>query len=95
MFGMSRSAFSAKFQDLIGETVLRYITRWRINQATSYLLTTQSKLPEIAARVGYESEGSFSKVFKKYVGMTPSAYRQASAPNVSAKRFSAAADTRS
>jgi AraC-like DNA-binding protein len=75
--GMSRSSFAERFQTLVGESPLRYLTRWRLNQAAVELRATTAKLPEIAKRAGYESEFAFSRAFKRAAGVSPGAYRKA------------------
>lgn len=82
--GMSRSAFSSRFRALVGEPPLSYVTRWRMQVAAVHLREAQLTLPEIAERVGYQAEASFSKIFKKAWGVAPATYRRqvgaASAP---------------
>ena len=73
--GLSRTAFTTKFKQLVGESPLRYLTRWRLNKAAVYLRTGTGKLAEIARLVGYDSEVSLSKAFKRYFGVAPGAYR--------------------
>jgi AraC family transcriptional regulator, alkane utilization regulator len=73
---MSRSAFSAKFTQLVGQPPLQYLTTWRMVKATELLRESRSGLREIANLVGYESEVSFSKAFKRWAGVAPSFYRQ-------------------
>ena len=73
--GLSRTAFTMKFKLLVGESPLRYLTRWRLNKAASYLRTSPGKLTEIARLVGYDSEVALSKAFKRYFGVAPGAYR--------------------
>jgi AraC-like DNA-binding protein len=75
--GMSRSAFAAKFRQLVGEPPLRYVARWRAHKATWYLRTSDEKLSEIAQRVGYESEIALSRAFRRFIGTSPGAYRKA------------------
>lgn len=74
--GMSRSAFSARFADLVGEPPLHYLTRWRMQVAANHLQGDRLTLAEIAETVGYGAEASFSKVFKRYVGVAPGSYRR-------------------
>ncbi len=74
--GMSRSAFAARFSQLVGEPPLHYVTRWRMQKAAALLRGGESTLGEIAARVGYESEAAFSKAFKRWSGVAPGAYRR-------------------
>ncbi len=74
--GLSRSAFAARFCTLMGEPPLQYLTRWRVHVATELLRDTRLPLLHVAEKVGYESEASFSKVFKARAGMSPGAFRR-------------------
>jgi len=74
--GMSRSAFAARFTELVGEPPLRYVAGWRAHKAAWYLRTSDEKLSEIARRVGYESETALSRAFRRFMGTTPGAYRK-------------------
>ena len=73
---LSRSAFSAKFRQLVGEPPMQYITRVRLTKAAAVLRTHSASLVEVATSVGYESEVAFSKAFKRYFGIAPGAYRK-------------------
>jgi len=73
---LSRSAFSAKFKQLVGEPPMHYLTRVRLTKAATLLRTHPATLVEIALSIGYDSEVAFSKAFKRYFGMAPGAYRQ-------------------
>jgi AraC-like DNA-binding protein len=73
--GMSRSAFAARFKELLGQTLLDYLTEWRMQKALPLLRETDGKLSEIAHLVGYESDAALSKTFKRFVGQTPGEYR--------------------
>ena len=75
--GMSRSAFSERFKTFVGETPMQYLTRWRMHRAAYYLRNEGLNIPEVANRVGYESDATFAKAFKRYVGTAPAAYRRA------------------
>ena len=72
---LSRSAFAAKFTELVGEPPLHYLTRLRLNAASTRLRATNEKLTAIALGVGYESVAAFARAFKRNVGMTPGVYR--------------------
>ncbi len=74
--GMSRSAFSGRFSELVGEPPLKYITRWRMQLAADHLRNEKLSLGEIAARVGYGAEAAFSKVFKRMWGVSPGNFRR-------------------
>jgi AraC-like DNA-binding protein len=77
--GMSRSAFAARFADLVGEPPMSYIARWRLRRAAFALRTTRREVAEIAASAGYESTAAFSKAFRRLIGEPPAAYRRAGA----------------
>jgi transcriptional regulator GlxA family with amidase domain len=79
---LSRSAFSAKFKQLVGEPPMQYLTRVRFMKAAALLRTRPATLMEVALSVGYDSEVAFSKTFKRYFGMAPGAYRQARRPAI-------------
>lgn len=74
--GMSRTAFSKRFHELAKVTPMHYLTMWRMQKAKDALLSTNSNIQVIAENIGYQSEASFSKVFKKYIGNSPGAYRR-------------------
>jgi AraC-like DNA-binding protein len=74
--GMSRSAFSARFTELVGESAMRYVTRARMHAASLWLKEERTTLAELAGRLGYESEAAFSRAFKRLVGVAPGASRR-------------------
>ena len=74
---MSRSAFAARFAELVQEPPLTYLTRWRMHRATRLLRGTEANVGEIAARVGYDAQAAFNKAFKRWIGVAPGAYRRA------------------
>jgi AraC-like DNA-binding protein len=73
---MSRSAFSSRFSELVGESPIQYLTRWRMQTAARLLSEERLPLMEVASQVGYDSEAAFSKAFKRIIGVSPSAYRR-------------------
>ncbi|NUQ28987.1 MAG: AraC family transcriptional regulator [Acidobacteriaceae bacterium] len=72
--GMSRSAFAARFKELLGQTPLEYVTEWRMQKAMQLLGQRDKKLIDVARSVGYESDAAFSKAFKRVVGTNPGEY---------------------
>jgi len=74
--GMSRSSFSARFHELVGEPPLKYLAKWRTLKAAWFLRTSDATLAEIAGRVGYDSEIALSRAFKRFIGLGPGAYRR-------------------
>ena len=72
---MSRSAFSARFTELVGEPVMQYVTRWRMYLAMDILREEDVSIAEVASRLGYQSEAAFSRAFKRVTEISPGAYR--------------------
>ncbi len=76
--GMSRSGFSARFTKLVGESAMRYLTRWRMQLARLQLQETSDPLSILADRLGYQSEAAFCRAFKRVFGVPPGSVRHAS-----------------
>jgi AraC-like DNA-binding protein len=74
--GMSRSAFAARFTELVGEPAMRYVARWRMHVALTALREGDAGLAELAGRMGYQSEAAFSRAFKRFMGVAPGAARR-------------------
>jgi AraC-like DNA-binding protein len=72
---LSRSELAARFRDLVGESVLRYVTRTRLARAAALLRTSDASLAQVAARTGYGTPFSFGRAFKRMFGIAPGAYR--------------------
>lgn len=72
--GVSGSYLSTKFKRETGVSFTEYLLRFRMNKARELLGGHYSTLREIAENVGYLDYVQFSKMFKKYVGITPSDY---------------------
>jgi AraC-like DNA-binding protein len=72
---LSRSAFSARFSGMIGEAPKRYVTRTRLVHAAALLRSNDTPIAEIAVKIGYGSEFSFAKAFKRAFGVSPGSYR--------------------
>lgn len=73
---LSRSAFAARFVQLMGLTPLQYLTRWRMTGACRLLRDSSLGIVEVAERSGYQSEAAFSRVFKRLIGVGPGRYRR-------------------
>ncbi|WP_397453134.1 AraC family transcriptional regulator [Pseudomonas sp. NA-150] len=73
--GLSRSLFAKQFRESVGETPHSYLTRWRLGIAAQLLSQTAMSIREIAEKVGYQSEYSFTRAFKQARGRTPSKER--------------------
>lgn len=74
--GLSRTALAERFRDAMGDTPLNHLRVLRMQRAMRLLAETDQKLEAVAAAVGYQDAFSFSKVFKRTVGVSPKVFRQ-------------------
>jgi AraC-like DNA-binding protein len=77
--GYSKFHFARAFAAAYGEPPRAYLTRRRLERAKTLLRVANLSVTEICFLVGFESLGSFSALFRRVVGQTPSAYRRESA----------------
>ncbi len=77
---LSRSAFSARFTELVGQPAMSYLTGWRMQLAHDLIRETTLPLGAIADRVGYDSEAAFSRAFKRIYDVPPGSKRRISKP---------------
>jgi AraC-like DNA-binding protein len=80
---MSRSAFAARFTELVGEPAMQYVTTWRMHVALTEL-QGGATVGGLADRLGYRSEAAFARAFKRVIGTPPGAVRRAGVPAFSA-----------
>src|SRR5262245_43006669 len=73
--GMSKFHLSRRFREEVGVTVRTYLLRTRLDRAKVLLTRTQDSITEVAHAVGIGDLPRFDKLFKRYTGLTPSAYR--------------------
>ncbi|VGO13075.1 RCS-specific HTH-type transcriptional activator RclR [Pontiella desulfatans] len=74
--GMSRSCFHRTVVDLTGSSPMQVINTMRMERAGEMLLYTNYTLSMIAEEIGYETQFSFSKAFKRYSGKSPKEFRE-------------------
>lgn len=67
---------SAVFKKETGQSVMAFVTEKKIRYACSLLSDTAFQIQEVAHHLGYDDVSYFTRVFRKVMGMTPSAYRQ-------------------
>lgn len=72
--GMSRSLFSERFKALVGATPISYLTAHRMALAAEKLEAGTLHLAQIAQDAGYESDKVFARAFRRWCGVTPTAY---------------------
>jgi AraC-like DNA-binding protein len=98
---LSRSGFAARFTELVGKPPLEYLAGWRMTKAAQFLRESEMPLSELATAIGYQSEASFNRAFKRWGGSTPGAYRREhrrggarSVPDTSGRTFRTASGRR-
>ena len=74
-FYFSQYYFSRLFKAKTGENLIDYIIRVKMDKAAHLLKNHKYKIYEISDMVGYKNHQYFTKVFKRYSGYTPNAYR--------------------
>jgi len=74
---LSRSAFAERFTQLVGMPPITYLTDWRMQLAAARLRDTPRAIGQIAVELGYESEATFTRAFKRAMGIAPGRYRSA------------------
>lgn len=70
---MSRSAFAARFKDVVGRTPADYLTEWRLTVAQEQLRAGAS-VSTVAAELGYASASAFARTFSQRLGLAPRAW---------------------
>ncbi len=75
-FGLTPNYLSSLFHKEVGKTFINYLTEIRLKQAVYYISSGSMSIKEIGEVVGYQNSRHFSRVFKKYYGMTPTEYRE-------------------
>lgn len=73
--GISDSYLSRLFKLETGHTFVEYLTNYRISKAIELLKDKRIKVYEVSGMVGYSDSRYFSMLFHKYVGLTPSEFR--------------------
>lgn len=73
--GLSRSVLAERFRHYLSDTPMGYLTRWRLQLAAQVLSSTSKSVAEVAGGVGYESEPSFNRAFKREFGVPPARFR--------------------
>jgi AraC-like DNA-binding protein len=74
--GISRTLLAVQFKELVGESPISYLTRWRIMRAANRLRGERTSLGRVAESVGYTSDAVFSKAFRRVTGVTPGRFRR-------------------
>ncbi len=73
---MSKNVFYKEFENCVGKTPFDYINRYRILQSKRLLTETNMTITQISYTVGFYDESYFLKTYKKFEGISPSAFRE-------------------
>jgi len=74
--GLSPSYLSFIFKETSGVNFVDFINEYRLEKARELLTTTSMTVAQVAESVGYMNANSFSKTFKKYIGVAPGQFRE-------------------
>lgn len=80
LINASRSSFAESFTRTMGESPAKYVAKVRMFEARRWIAQDQLRIATVADRLGYDSEASFSRAFKRIIGHPPSAARGAAQP---------------
>lgn len=72
----SEGQFARQFQQLLGETPMRYLVRQRLHAACQELIATDQTAGAIALDCGFYDQSAFTRAFRDIIGSTPLAYRR-------------------
>jgi AraC-like DNA-binding protein len=76
--GMSRTVFAERFASFLGQTPMQYLASWRMHLADEMLRDGRTSVAQVAAQVGYQTEGAFRRAFKRVRGVGPGDARRKS-----------------
>jgi YesN/AraC family two-component response regulator len=74
--GLNDRYFAYLFKNEVGKTFVHYLTEIRMNAANKLLEQTNMKVYEISSSIGYSNVEHFSRVYKKYTGISPKRARK-------------------
>lgn len=74
--GMSRTAFAARFVQVLGATPMAYLTGLRMAEAKRLFNDPNNSVARVAGLLGYETEAAFRRAFKRVVGDSPGRVRR-------------------
>ncbi|MEU3921646.1 AraC family transcriptional regulator [Streptomyces sp. NPDC029004] len=77
--GVSRAGLARRFNDLVGEPPMAYLTGWRLALAADLLRDTDATVEAVARKVGYSGSFALSAAFKRVRGISPQEHRTGAA----------------
>jgi AraC-like DNA-binding protein len=76
---MTPTSFCRMFRLKTKKSFVEYLNEIRVSKACKFLLETDLSMSEIAYECGYKTASNFNKLFKKFMGMTPSEFKKSAA----------------
>jgi len=76
---MTPTSFCRMFKLKTKKSFVEYLNEIRVSKACKFLLETDLSMSEIAYECGYKTASNFNKLFKKFIGMTPSEFKKSAA----------------
>jgi AraC-like DNA-binding protein len=76
LLGLNRKYFSRIFKESVGISPQNFLIEFRLNKACDLMKNSSLSVGEISRSIGYDDQLLFSKVFKKFKGVSPSIYRK-------------------
>jgi AraC-like DNA-binding protein len=74
--GVSRTRLAERFRHFLGSSPMAYLTSWRLTMGAEILQSTEDGVAEVAATVGYGSEASFNRAFRRAFDCPPAQFRR-------------------
>lgn len=74
--GLSRSALTDRFNQILGTSPMQYLGNWRMQAAAQELINSSKSVMQVAQQVGYDSEAAFHRAFKRVMGSPPATWRR-------------------
>ena len=78
--GLSRTRLAERFRHFLGESPMAYLTKWRLRLGAEMLLSSADSVAGVAAAVGYGSEATFSRAFRREFDCPPAQFRRRRKP---------------
>jgi AraC-like DNA-binding protein len=75
--GLSRTRLAERFRHFLGESPMAYLAQWRLKVAAEILQSSEDSVAQVAEAVGYASEASFNRAFKREFACPPAQFRRA------------------
>ena len=72
----SKYHYQRLFREIVGDSVMRYVTKRRLPWAAAELIESEDTILNIALKYGYDSHEGFTRSFRAYMGVTPREYRK-------------------